>query len=237
MALNVCKKQVSVETVLATGKRLRLQQGSTTTRTLTGSLAICLLCLHCLPPSCQEDSWIIIIIMTETMDRGTDALKSHVANISQMDIRQTCRGWLQECCGCESRSEFKYFVDGTQVAQSLEDGNCCCRCWCGPCHPFTMEVKELNTDAEMLTFDRPCACCVSSCKCCCRQKATVTSGGQPMGSLKEQCWCCIPTFTLLDRKGQPVYTMHQPTCLGCCVNPCTEVFPFCFLPLLSPLSR
>lgn len=85
-----------------------------------------------------------------------------------------------------------------------------------------MEVKELNTEAELLTVERPCACCVGSCKCCCMQKATVTSGGQKMGSVKEQCYWCVPTFTLTDGKGQPIYTMHQPTCCGgCCVNPCT----------------
>jgi hypothetical protein len=124
--------------------------------------------------------------------------------------------------GCESSTEFKYFVDGTQIAHSLEDSNCCCRCWCNPCHPFTMQVKELNTEAEMLTVERPCACCTSCCKCCCMQRATVTSGGQKMGSMKEQFYCCVPTFTLLDGKDQPIYTMHQPTCCGgMCVNPCT----------------
>lgn len=91
-----------------------------------------------------------------------------------------------------------------------------------------MEVKELNTEAEMLTVDRPFACCAGSCKCCCMQKATVTSGGQPMGSIKEQYYCCVPTFTLSDGKGEPIYVMHQPTCCGgCCVNPCTEGNPCC----------
>jgi len=145
-----------------------------------------------------------------------------------MDIRQTRRGWCQEIMGCEAKTEFKVFIDGTQVAHALEDAGCCCRCWCNPCHPFTMEVKELNTDAELLTVHRPCACCAGSCKCCCFQRASVTSGGQAMGSVKEQCYCCVPRFTLYDGKGNPIYKMHQPTCCcGCCVNPCTEGNPCC----------
>lgn len=161
------------------------------------------------------------------MDRGTDALKSHLAGAQKIDVRQTRRGWLQECCGCEARTEFKFFnSDGTQVAHALEESNFCCRCWCSPCHNFKMEVKELNTDAEMLTIDRPFACPVGSCKCCCYQSAAFTSGGNPMGGIKENCYWCVPSFTLTDGKGDPVYKMHQPTCCcGCCVNCCAEGNP------------
>lgn len=79
--------------------------------------------------------------MAQVMDRGTDALKSHVSSTQQMTIRQTRKGWIQECLGCEAQTEFKYFVGDNQVAHSLEDSDFCMRCCCMGCHPFKMEVK------------------------------------------------------------------------------------------------
>lgn len=80
-------------------------------------------------------------IKAEKMDRGTDALKAHVNDAQTMSIRQTRRGWLQECLGCEARTEFKAFVEGTHIADALEDASCCCRLCCSPIHPFTMSFK------------------------------------------------------------------------------------------------
>jgi Scramblase len=128
--------------------------------------------------------------------------------------------------GCEARTEFKYFVGETQIAHSIEESDCCCRLCCSPLHPFTMEVKELNTDAEMLTVDRPYRCGAVCCKCCCYQQMTVKSGGLLLGTLKEECWYCIPSFIASDSNGNPVYKIHQPTCLGgLCVNCCAEGNP------------
>jgi hypothetical protein len=131
------------------------------------------------------------------MDRGTSALKSHTNNIEKLEIRQTRRGWLQEIIGCEANTEFKYFVgegeSKVQIAESIEDTDFFCRICCQPIHPFKMVVKELNTDAEMVTVDRPCAFALGSCKCCgcdiCFQKADFTSGDEKIGSIKETCYC------------------------------------------------
>ena len=122
------------------------------------------------------------------MDRGSEALKSHMNGCSKMQIRQTRRGWLQECFGCEARTEFRYFINETQVFHSLEDASCCCRFLCPGMHPFQMVVKELNTDAEIITVDRPFRCGVGGCKCCCYQEATISSGGNELGMMKEDCW-------------------------------------------------
>eukprot|EP00540_Astrosyne_radiata_P008902 CAMPEP_0116841772 /NCGR_PEP_ID=MMETSP0418-20121206/11136_1 /TAXON_ID=1158023 /ORGANISM="Astrosyne radiata, Strain 13vi08-1A" /LENGTH=248 /DNA_ID=CAMNT_0004472287 /DNA_START=37 /DNA_END=783 /DNA_ORIENTATION=- len=162
------------------------------------------------------------------MDRGSDALKNHLEGCSLMDIRQTRRGWLQDLMGCEARVEFRYFIGENQIAHSLEDSECCMRIWCSPCHPFTMEMKELNTDAEMVSMDRPCRCAMGGCKCCCYQEMTVSSGGQEIGSLKEDCWYCVPSFQVYDPDGTALYKIHPPTCCGgCCVNCCTEGNPCC----------
>lgn len=125
---------------------------------------------------------------SSSMDRGSSALKSHVQNCEQMEIRQTRRGWLQEILGCDAKTEFKYFIGGNQIATSIEDTDCFCRMCCNAIHPFKMVVKELNTDAEMVSVDRPLACAVGGCKCCCYQEATFTSGGQEVGKIKEECW-------------------------------------------------
>lgn len=162
----------------------------------------------------------------QKMDRGTPAMNAHFSEVSQIEIRQTRRGWLQECLGCEARTEFKWFVGENQFAHSIEDASCCCRFWLSPCHTFKMEVKELNTEAELLTIDRPCTCPIGGCKCCCYQFATITSGGQPLGSIKEQYYYCVPSFKVYDSKQELLYIMHQPTCCGgVCVNCCAEGNP------------
>jgi hypothetical protein len=52
-----------------------------------------------------------------------------------------------------------------------------------------MVVKELNTDAEMVSVDRPLACGSGNCKCCCYQTASFTSDGQDLGRIEEQFYC------------------------------------------------
>src|SRR3569623_2318961 len=103
----------------------------------------------------------------QTMQRGTEAMKTHFSGCSKMDIRQTRRGWLQECFGCDAKNEFKYYVDSNQMAYSLEESACFARWCCQPCYSWKMQVKELNTNAELLSIERPCACPVGTCKCCC----------------------------------------------------------------------
>jgi len=167
----------------------------------------------------------------ETMgDRGTDALKTHLATTTKMDIRQTRRGWLMECCcPCQARSEFKYFINNTQIANSLEESNCCMRCLCGPCYAWSATVKEINTEAELLKVERPCTMCpAGSCKCCCYQTAKVSSGGQPLGLVKETCYFCVPSYKVFDQNDNYLYLVHAPTCCcGMCPNCCAEGNPCC----------
>jgi len=37
-------------------------------------------------------------------DRGSNALKTHMSDCEQLELRQTRRGWFQECLGCEVRA-------------------------------------------------------------------------------------------------------------------------------------
>ncbi|KAG7337528.1 scramblase [Nitzschia inconspicua] len=162
----------------------------------------------------------------EMTDRGSNALKTHMSGCEKLEMRQTRRGWLQECLGCEAQTEFKYFIGETQVFHSLEDAGFFCRCCCQPCHPYTMTVKELNTEAEIVTVDRPFRCGSGSCKCCCYQEATFTSGGNELGRAQETCWFCVPSLKVFDHTGSQLYLIHPPTCCGgICVNCCAEGNP------------
>mmetsp|Transcript_29515 Transcript_29515/g.41826 ORF Transcript_29515/g.41826 Transcript_29515/m.41826 type:complete len:151 (-) Transcript_29515:70-522(-) len=62
-------------------------------------------------------------------------------------------------------------------------------------------------------------------QCCCYQEMSVTSGGQELGMLKEDCYYCVPQFSAYEN-GTPVYKIHPPTCAGgMCINCCTEGNP------------
>jgi len=164
----------------------------------------------------------------QKMERSSDALKTHVSASNTLSIRQTRKGWCQEIMGCEARDEFKFFKDEEKepFATALEDSGCLIRLLLSPCHPFKISVLESGTNAEIISMDRPFNCPVGGCKCCCYQQATITSGGQSMGSIKEQCWYCVPQFMAYDADQKEIYKMHAPTCLGgMCINCCAEGNP------------
>ena len=126
-----------------------------------------------------------------------------------------------------AKTEFDLFKDGenSKFATAKEDSDFCCRMFLAPYHSFTMSVVEKGSDDEILAVDRPFVCC-AACSCCCFQKMKVTSGGQDIGSIKETCYFCVPRFEVLNASQQPVYKMHQPTCVGgMCVNCCAEGNP------------
>merc|ERR1712150_226800 len=90
------------------------------------------------------------------------------------------------------------------------------------------EIKELVTELDILTVDRPFRCHVSACKCFCYQEMSFKSGGQNLGKIEETCFYCVPVFKVLDEKGGYIYKIHSPTCCsGMCPNCCAECNPCC----------
>ncbi len=81
-------------------------------------------------------------------------------SVSAMAIRQTRKGCVQQCFGCEAPDEFKWFdvsdEKNEHIATSLEESDCCPRICCTQCHEFTMVAKEEGTSEEILTMHRPC---------------------------------------------------------------------------------
>jgi Scramblase len=163
----------------------------------------------------------------EAMDRGTEALNARLKGCHEVEVRQTLRGWFQQwMCGCEARNEFKYYANGRQVGYSLEESVWCARIFCQPCYSWTMPIRDVATRTELLTVHRPCSCPLSPFKCCCFQSATVSSGGHHMGRVRENCYCCIPSFSVFNESNRHVYTIHPPTCCcGTTVNCCAEGCP------------
>jgi len=126
--------------------------------------------------------------MGEKMDRGTDTLKQTLENVDKLEIRHARRGWLQECMCCITKSDFRYLADGKKVAESKEEFSFLCRCCCAPTHSFDMTIKAPGSEAELIEFNRPFRLCLGTCKCCCHQEATIFSGEEDLGEIKETWW-------------------------------------------------
>jgi Scramblase len=170
----------------------------------------------------------------ERMERGTGALHTRLQKCNHIEIRQTLRGCLQEAiCGCEARSEFRYYDNSTtngqqlMIGHSLERSCCCIRMCYRHCYSWTMPIRDVTTNEEIMTVHRPCTCPIGPCKFCCYQKAIITSGGDYIGSVRENCYCFIPSFNTYNEREQHIYTIHPPTlCCGTCVNCCAEGCPW-----------
>lgn len=157
----------------------------------------------------------------------SQAMNRHFYDANSMTIRQTRKGWFQEWLGCEAKTEFKWFhtSDGTQkhFATSLEDSPFCCRLWCKGCQKFDMVAKDIETDEEILTMNRPWKCPSGACKCCCYQELKFQANGQELGRLQEQCYCCLPQSIIQDAHGNDLYLIHPPSCCGgCCMDCCAK---------------
>lgn len=174
--------------------------------------------------------------MGEKMDRGTDALKSKLQSCERLEIRQGRRGWLQECLCCVTKSDFKYLDGDKTIAQSKEVFSFLCRCCCAPHHAFDMTIKEPDSENELLEINRPFRMCLGTCKCCCKQEATIFSGEDHLGDIRESWWWFVPQFKVYDHTDEEIYIIHPPTCCGgvcvdcyadghpcphgCCIVPC-----------------
>ena len=164
------------------------------------------------------------------MDRGlgTDVMRSTLGSCDSMEIRHYRRGWCQEFFCCISRSDFKYLANGKElVARSKEDFTFLCRCCLGPCHSFDMTIADTKTGSDFIEINRPFRICPGTGKCCCKQEATIFSGDEHLGDIKETCWWCVPSLEVFDETEKRVYKIRPPTCwFGMCVdcfadgNPC-----------------
>jgi len=158
------------------------------------------------------------------MDRGlgTEAMRKTLGSLDSMEVRHYRRGWMQEFFCCISKSDFHYLNEKKEiVAKSKEDFTFVCRCCIGPCHAFDMTIADTNSQSDFIEVNRPARCCMGTGKLCCNQEATVFSGDEHLGDIRESCWCCVPSFKVKDQNEKGVYMIRPPTCcFGGCVNCC-----------------
>lgn len=113
-----------------------------------------------------------------------------------------------------------------------------------------------DNGAAMAGFQRPCRCHSGPCKCCCLQevKAEIIPGdpdmatakygtaelkgkhfqageGKAVGGIRENFYCCVPTYEVYKADSSVEYDLHMPTCCGgCMINPCAQGCCNCRVP-------
>jgi len=144
-------------------------------------------------------------------------------------VRQTSRGFCQECCGCEAKNEFHVTPTDNKKKidlYALEESSCCIRKCCGSLRPWTTNVYYEKLNGPLYArYLRPLRCMPANCKlCCCWQTMTVTdSAGYEIGGFQETCYTFVASYDIKDEHAKPIYSLHQPTCCcGTMVNCCAE---------------
>jgi hypothetical protein len=172
----------------------------------------------------------------------SDPVSSQVMNRGFLDepdlfVKQTRKGWFQECLGCDANTEFKIATMADQkkdIYYATEDTSFCIRLICKGSRPFTMTVSEGGSAGGKVhaIYDRPFRCHAQPCKCCCYQELALKSPeGNPLGKVEEDCWYCVPSFKVMSDDTFVQYNIHQPTCCGgMCVDMCAEGCCSCRVP-------
>ncbi len=163
-------------------------------------------------------------VASHSMQR--DMLNNH----PNLFVKQTRKGWLMELClGCDANTEFKIAtMENMQqnIMYASENTSCCIRMICSSLRPFTITVSEGGEKGGPVhsLHERPFACPLGCCKCCCFQEIDVkTPTGAPIGKVIENNWCGVPSFRVEDANGTMQYNIHQPTCCGgVCVDCCSD---------------
>jgi hypothetical protein len=160
-----------------------------------------------------------------------------LGNQPNLFVKQTRKGCFQECFGCDANTEFKIATldqRDNDIYYALENTSCCIRFWCGSMRPYEINLwsGKDNTGSQLGKFVRPLRCQLGSLKCCCYQEIQAeNSSGSKLGSVKERCWCCVPSFDVKDANDQQKYLLHFPTCCdGMCIDCCAEGCCNCRIP-------
>lgn len=176
-------------------------------------------------------------------EMGGDLCEKHFGPHDAMLVKQTMRGCLQECLGCEAKSEFKVapmdfknIEDGYKLTDNakneeetlyaLEKSSFLCRCCWRDGRPFDMQVTEGKEEGgqSVVSYVKPCGCPLYldlgdgfHVPCCCNlPKVDTHINGQPTGSTSAYlCDMClyVPKFKYLEQDSI-VYIVKPETCCG-----------------------
>lgn len=163
-------------------------------------------------------------------------------NLSNLLVKQTRKGWLQNMCGCDAQNEFKISTNENQhdyQLYALEESECIDRFFCPFIHPFKMNVSTggIPGGFGVAQYDRPCVLPPGSCKCCCYQSISATDPvtNKYLGNFMETMQCCVPIYEVTDALGTPKYNVHQPRCCGGFCVDCNKSSKCC-LPNFVPFN-
>ena len=140
-------------------------------------------------------------------------------DMSEITVKQTRKGCLQELMGCEAKNEFKLFNslaeakegDAKMIGYSLEDSSCINRFCCANARAFEQTVwTSVDQQTPVLKIDRPFTCgqgqlilCIPPCKGTpCYPTITYADPATgPIGGAEIPCWCCVPAIMVTDAAG------------------------------------
>lgn len=161
-----------------------------------------------------------------------EGIKGMFSSHQNLLVKQTMRGCLQECFGCEAKSEFVIApldwkeLQGYKVTEealktpdimyALEESNCLCRlCWRDG-RAFDMLVtegggglKETPRGKELVHFVKPLGCPL---------KFSIPTEN---GNIDCPCCCCLPKVNTILPDGTDLKSESRYMCT-----------PFCFVPIL-----
>lgn len=141
-------------------------------------------------------------------------------------VKQTMRGCLQECLGCDAKSEYKVApfsadqMDGYRVSDmamsvpdvlyATEESSCCCRV-CNPAgRNFQLQVSEGGGPGgqKVLYYDKPLSC-----------PAFIVVQTENGGSMDCPCCCFLPNLTPMSPQGQALNSQSLYHCDAHCFVP------------------
>jgi hypothetical protein len=156
---------------------------------------------------------------------------------SNLFVKQTRRGCLQELIGCDAKSEF--LISTLEAKENfflyaLENSSWILRFVCGSNRPWEIIVSEGSAvgGADVARFKRPLRLPMGPCKCCCFQEVlSLGPEDQPNGLVREKCYIFVPQFQVIGPGGDVEFRLSQPTCFaGFCVNIFAEGLCNCRIP-------
>lgn len=185
--------------------------------------------------------------MTEPQTQPEAPLKLDMfrGDRSELFIKQTKKGCIQELMGCEATNEFLIFNNKDEsktappIAYSLEESSFCMRLCCRNNRSFTQTVwegtKDQNTgDSKgdvILTMERPLACPLQPCCLCNFAPFMQTIKFGDIGSAEVPCFFFVPAIKVKDKNSEIKYNVQMPTCMGgICVNCMAEGCCNCKIP-------
>jgi hypothetical protein len=85
---------------------------------------------------------------------------------------------------------------------------------------------------EVMKIERACRLPAMPLKCCCQQYTEVfdVQNQKLLGTVTENCWLCVPSYTIRNAAKEETLDIHQPTCCcGCLVDICARESQCCGL--------